>query len=759
MAENMETKIGNATASRDALAQEQCERALLREKIGDYEGARREMEGLWHRVGERPAVEGLGREAAAEVLLCAATLTGRIGSSAQIEGAQEAAKNLASEAAAIFRTLRNERGEAQAQIEMAHCYWREAAFDEARIVLNDVLDRADDDIEVKAAATLRLAVVESSDNKAADALAFLNRGLPLAESLRSHLLCGLYRNEMAIALKNLYVSDGKVERLDQALIEYTAASYHFEIAGHERYRARVENNLGFLLQKFARYDEAHDHLARARRLFMSLKDTGSVAQVDDTRARVLIAQGKFSEALKVIKTAVYSLDKGDESALLAEALTTRGVALARLGRAGDSYVSLRRAASCAAQAGDKNGAGLALITSIEELPDFLSRDELQETYRLADEMLSSCKDGDTLARLRAAARVALKPTAKRAEEAKPAAEGFVHSDERTAQLLAYARRAAGTSRPVVITGETGTGKEALARLIHTWSGRKGKFVAINCAAISDTLIESQLFGHVRGAFTDAHRDNPGAVREAAGGTLFLDEIGEVSDRIQAKLLRLIELGEILPVGASAPVRVDVRIVAATNRQLSKLLQDGTFTFRKDLYYRLMTFEVRLPPLRERPLDALALARHFIAEQSAQYGKDVRFAEDAVAALASLPLQGNARELRAIIERLMLAAEDGDTVTIDSLDEFRPETIIEPRQPEFIPPGFDLRNAVHEYERRLLVLALTQTKGVVSQAARLLGYKNHQTLVAMLNMRHKDLLPARSPILPRHKSIIKKGSRQ
>ena len=246
------------------------------------------------------------------------------------------------------------------------------------------------------------------------------------------------------------------------------------------------------------------------------------------------------------------------------------------------------------------------------------------------------------------------------------------------------------------------------------------------------------------------------MREASGGTLFLDEIGETGERIQAKLLRLIELGEIQPVGASSPVLVDVRIIAATNRHLRKLLQEGRF--RKDLYYRLFTFEMVLLPLRERPLDALALARHFIAEQTVHYRKAVRFTEEAVIALSVLPLQGNARELRSIIERVILKAEDGDVITAERLDEFRPESIIEPRMPESLTPGFELKSAVLEYERRVIELALTQAKGSVSHAAKLLGFKHHQTFCAMLEMRHKDLAGARNPAVKRRKSLFKRPQR-
>lgn len=205
---------------------------------------------------------------------------------------------------------------------------------------------------------------------------------------------------------------------------------------------------------------------------------------------------------------------------------------------------------------------------------------------------------------------------------------------------------------VVITGETGTGKEVIARAVHAASGRRGRFVAINCAAIPETLAESELFGHVRGAFTGASESRTGLIRAADGGTAFLDEIGEASPGMQAKLLRVIEEKTVTPVGAERGVTVDVRFVAATNRELRGEMEAGRF--RADLYYRLAGLEIESPPLRERGEDIAELAEHFLA------GSGRVWTAGGLAALAKYEWPGNVRELKNAVERLAATAAEGIT---------------------------------------------------------------------------------------------------
>ena len=214
--------------------------------------------------------------------------------------------------------------------------------------------------------------------------------------------------------------------------------------------------------------------------------------------------------------------------------------------------------------------------------------------------------------------------------------------------------AARTSAKVLILGETGVGKEVAARLLHEQSARRSaRFVAVNCSGVTETLLESELFGHVRGSFTDAFRDKPGLVRQASGGTLFLDELGEMSLRMQAVLLRFTETGEIQPVGADAPVaRVDVRLITATNRDLQEQIAAGAF--RDDLYYRLNVIQIHIPPLRDRGEDILVLMRHYLELAAAASGLPVpEFTASASQVLLEYQWPGNIREVRNIAERLAL----------------------------------------------------------------------------------------------------------
>ena len=321
-------------------------------------------------------------------------------------------------------------------------------------------------------------------------------------------------------------------------------------------------------------------------------------------------------------------------------------------------------------------------------------------------------------------------------------------------LLRAANRIASAPNPVLITGETGTGKELLAHLIHQWSGRSGEFVALNCAALTETLIESQLFGHRKGSFTDAVSDYPGAVVQARGGTLFLDEIGELSASNQGKLLRLIEYGEVHSIGASGPEQVDVRIVAATNSNLKE--EVARKLFREDLYYRLQTFHLEIPPLRERPDDIPILAEHFIKEAFARHGQRVTFAPEAIEAMSQLRLKGNVRELRALIERTVLIAPQGATITREAVETL----VMRQKQTAGLADvwaGCSLDEEVLLYERTLIQMALKAGQGQVTKAARLLGI-SHQRLSSILQGRHKDLLTVRTPVKRRRHSIIKHHER-
>ncbi|MFW6066764.1 MAG: sigma-54-dependent transcriptional regulator [Myxococcota bacterium] len=279
------------------------------------------------------------------------------------------------------------------------------------------------------------------------------------------------------------------------------------------------------------------------------------------------------------------------------------------------------------------------------------------------------------------------------------------------------RRVAGAPSSVLITGESGTGKEVVARALHHQGDRReGPFVVVNCGALPETLMESELFGHEKGAFTGAAARKDGLVRAADGGTLFLDEVGELPAPLQVKLLRVLQDRRVRPVGSEKEVPVDVRVVAATNRDLEEDVAQGRF--RQDLFYRLNVIRIHLPPLRERPEDIPLLADHFLRKHCALQGKQLAFSNEARRWLSSQRYPGNVRELENLVERAVTLAE-GDQVERDDLPDGGDRTPPLPGAP--LPEqGFSIDEYLADIERRLLQQALDQTGGVRTRAAKLLG---------------------------------------
>jgi len=277
-----------------------------------------------------------------------------------------------------------------------------------------------------------------------------------------------------------------------------------------------------------------------------------------------------------------------------------------------------------------------------------------------------------------------------------------------------------TKTSVLITGESGTGKELVARALHTEGNRSAMpFVAVNCGAIPDELMESELFGHVKGSFTGAYADKPGLFRQAQAGTLFLDEIGELSLGLQVKLLRALQERRVKPVGAATETEVDVRVVAATNRDLEAEVARGAF--RQDLYYRLNVIEVRLPPLRQRREDVPLLVDHFIRRFAAEQDKEIRGVEPAaMKRLEEYDFPGNVRELENIVERAV-ALSAGPTIISEDLPPLRSAAVkAQAATVEFPDDGVDLDRLVYDFERGIVQQALDRAGGVRKRAAALLG---------------------------------------
>ena len=308
--------------------------------------------------------------------------------------------------------------------------------------------------------------------------------------------------------------------------------------------------------------------------------------------------------------------------------------------------------------------------------------------------------------------------------------GLVGTSTAFGSLRRLADAVAGRRCTVLLNGETGSGKELFARHLHDQGDRPaGPFVAVDCSALSETLFESQLFGHAKGAFTGAGRDSVGFVRAADGGTLFLDEVGELPPGQQAKLLRMLQERSVTPVGEHRPVAVDVRVVCATHRDLEAMVAAGTF--RQDLYYRIAVVTLRVPPLRERPGDVAALATHFLSRQATFYGETAKtLSPEASAALASHPWPGNVRELANAMEHAHVLCE-GPVVTPGDL----PATISRPRA---AIRASEL--CLESMERRTIAEAMRRTHGRKGEACRLLGI-NLQRLNRKLD-KLEIALPAR-----------------
>jgi two-component system response regulator AtoC len=305
---------------------------------------------------------------------------------------------------------------------------------------------------------------------------------------------------------------------------------------------------------------------------------------------------------------------------------------------------------------------------------------------------------------------------------------LVAKSKAMAGVFELARKVARYTTTVLITGESGTGKELVARGIHYEGERAGKaLVPVNCGGIPENLLESELFGYKRGAFTGAERNKKGLFQEAEGGTIFLDEIGELPLSLQVKLLRVLQENEIRPVGDSKATRIDVRVIAATAKDLAAETRRGSF--REDLFYRLNVLPIVLPPLRERPEDIPHLCRHFLERFNAKLGKNLKgVSSAALGVLLGCRWAGNVRELENVMERAVLLAE-GDTLQPEHLPPEIENRVSVNRQINGLE-GFSLKEAQRVIERKLITQALQETRGNRSQAARLLEI-SHPSLLSKI----------------------------
>jgi len=377
-----------------------CRLAKQLEKAGKYELAFEALSEFWPDRSQLPNLSGLDDIQQAEVLLRIGAIAGWLGSTDQTAGGQERAKDLLTSSVEIFERVRSLAKAAEARSDLALCYWREGSYDEARVQLRTALDLLPESTdELRAILLIRAGIVEVWARRLRKALEFYKEASPLVEQSEDHALKGSYHFECGLVLKKLSAPENREDYLDRALIEYAASSFHYEQAGNELALARVELNLGCLFFKAERYDQAQKHLNIARHLFLKLKDAATAAQVDDTRARTLLAQGHAVEAERIARHAVRVLERGGQQALLAEGLTTQGVALARAGNHVRAKALLERAIDVAETVGDLEGAGRAKLSIIEEFADKLPATELITTYRSSIDLLKHSQHPETGQRL------------------------------------------------------------------------------------------------------------------------------------------------------------------------------------------------------------------------------------------------------------------------------------------------------------------------------------------------------------------------
>jgi len=405
-------KTKETRQARDWQARRACEESRKLERAGDYEGARFALRVLWSgRIGDRPRLAQLPVDTQAEVLWRVGSLSGWLGSANQIAGAQEFARDLLTESITLFESLGERDKRAEAMGDLALCYWRLGAQDNGRALFRQAIGAAQKS-ETKVRTLTNASTVEISSGRYGDALDLLNAAAALLEEVSEDWLHGAYHYQRGLVYRGL----GGTENLDHALVEYSAASMHLADAGHIRHVAGVENNIGFIHMLLGRATESLTHLDRARGIFISLKDARMVAQVNDTRARVFLGERRFADAERAILAAIATFEKGEDSSLLAEALTTEGSIFAGGGKYDNAREAFNRASEIAAAAGDSHLAAVAQLRMIEELGGVLSGAELLASYRRADDYVGDRASESEHERLRRCGHMVIEKLGKNSAE-------------------------------------------------------------------------------------------------------------------------------------------------------------------------------------------------------------------------------------------------------------------------------------------------------------------------------------------------------
>jgi signal transduction histidine kinase/ActR/RegA family two-component response regulator/Flp pilus assembly protein TadD len=376
-----------------------CTLAREQIEVGDYDGGCAALQ-RWWKTGEWPRQEGLETQAAAELMFTAGTLSGWVASTTPTQGGQHLSQGLLNGAIALFEHLGQISRACEARIELGYCYYRQGFFDFARTILRSAFDALGDaEQEMKAVALIRIAIIDRHAGRLRDALGFLNKASTIMSAAGSFTK-GRFHLEFATTLKNLGIAESQAGYFDQAIENYEKSQQYFERVGNLRYAAAVENNHGYLLLSLKRFDDAHTHLERARKLFDGFGDSARRAQVDETLAQLYLASEQYEAAERSIKLAVDTLETSGEDALLAEALSTQGLIMCRLGRRYEAKPTIERAQRVAERCGDYEGAGKSLLILIEEMCEQLGDDERREIGARLDQLLANSQQASTRERLR-----------------------------------------------------------------------------------------------------------------------------------------------------------------------------------------------------------------------------------------------------------------------------------------------------------------------------------------------------------------------
>jgi DNA-binding NtrC family response regulator/tetratricopeptide (TPR) repeat protein len=499
------------------------------------------------------------------------------------------------------------------------------------------------------------------------------------------------------------------------------------------FHGRYEGLLASALTLAQNHEAAHVHGDRARRIFTSLHNISALQDLERRRAASSVGSTSRNLTLEGLTSAQVALQGA--AALLVHVQQPEFIAREIIRLAIDTGCVTYAVAVATAPSGATEvivEEGLRAGIAARRFDVGVSGDRRIEVALEVNSDIESTATANAISLLLSATRELNRARVERenhirlwpAEDLVTESAGAVITGQMQ-KLISFAQRVARTKVSVLITGESGTGKEILARAIHGYSGRADKpFVPFNCTAIPREMLESQLFGHRRGAFTGADRDSPGLIRSAKDGTLFLDEIGELSLDLQPKLLRFLESGEICPLGEPTPFTVDVRIVAATNSNVEQLVHDGRF--REDLFYRLNVIRLTIPPLRERRDEIPALVHHFVARAAAEFSKGrVRLAEETMEHLLLYPWPGNVRQLQNELRRMTALAETDALLTPAALaPEIRKTGKLAPLaaagQELAVPLDEKLMPTLARIEGEMIKVALRTHHGRVDAAAKALG---------------------------------------